>query len=97
MKYINSIPNVKTVLFSASGSGPTEITVLSVNVGNAAGASFELIYQPKAGGEFFITPKLFTPPQLSLWVCPMLPFKMQPGDSIVGSASDADNFGLFLD
>jgi hypothetical protein len=97
MKYCDSIPAVKKVLWSAPGGEDTKITQLSVNCGNTAGASFLLYYRPKGGGEFPITPKLFTPPQMSLWVCPMVPFTMSPGDAITGSASDGTNYNLFLD
>ena len=97
MKYANTIPNVPTVIYTAPSGEETEIKSLHVSCANVAGASFYLKYVPKNGGQLYMTPKLFTPPQLSTWDYPGLPFKMQPGDSIHASASNGDNYDLLLD
>lgn len=96
MKWVNQIPIAPVTIFQAPTK--TKIRTLHVSCGNAAGASFYVKYLTKGGtAQFFLTPKLFTPPQLSTWDCPGLPFTMEPGDSLVASASDAANYDLFLD
>lgn len=96
MKYINQIPAAATILYTNDTGQEVTISTLHVSCGNTAGASFYIKYIPKNGGVFFLTSKLFTPPQLSTWDYPSLPFRMQPGDSLQGSASDGTNYDLII-
>lgn len=96
MKLATTIPDTKQVLFTANAT--TVISSFFVNCGSISGASFQLFYNPKSSGAgYFLFPKVFTPAPYSVVTFPGLPFTMQSGDSISGSASDGTNYTLFLD